>query len=68
MSSNKKYWKSVDELEGNPLGQTLSQNEFVEEIPTDEFLGNKESLEASQTTRRDFLKYVKDRLKNRFLT
>ena len=58
MSSNKKYWKSVDELEGNPLGQTLSQNEFVEEIPTDEFLGNKESLEASQTTRRDFLKYV----------
>ncbi|MEQ3655386.1 MAG: TAT-variant-translocated molybdopterin oxidoreductase [Dokdonia sp.] len=58
MSSNKKYWKSVDELEGTPLSQTLSQNEFVEEIPTDEFLGDKTSLEASQTSRRDFLKYV----------
>ncbi len=58
MSSNKKYWKSVDDLNGNPLVETLRQNEFVEEIPTDEFLGDKETLEASQTTRRDFLKYV----------
>lgn len=58
MSSNKKYWKSVDELNGNPLVETLRQNEFVEEIPTDEFLGDKDTLEASQTTRRDFLKYV----------
>ncbi|MFC4634007.1 TAT-variant-translocated molybdopterin oxidoreductase [Dokdonia ponticola] len=58
MSSNKKYWKSVDDLSGNPLVETLRQNEFVEEIPTDEFLGDKETLEASQTTRRDFLKYV----------
>ena len=30
----------------------------MEPIPTDEFLGNKETLEASSTTRRDFLKYV----------
>ena len=58
MSSNKKYWKSVDDLNDNPLVQTLRQNEFVEEIPTDEFLGDKETLETSQTTRRDFLKYV----------
>ena len=58
MSSNKKYWKSVDELNGSPLVETLRQNEFVEEIPTDEFLGDKETLETSQTTRRDFLKYV----------
>lgn len=59
MSSNKKYWKSVEELnENSSIVETLKQNEFVEEIPTDEFLGNKESLEASSTTRRDFLKYV----------
>ena len=58
MSSNKKYWKSVDDLNGSPFVETLRQNEFVEEIPTDEFLGDKETLEASQTTRRDFLKYV----------
>jgi MoCo/4Fe-4S cofactor protein with predicted Tat translocation signal len=59
MASNKKYWKSVEELNENSLlVDTLKNNEFVEEIPTDEFLGNKENLEASSTTRRDFLKYV----------
>ncbi|WP_040249911.1 TAT-variant-translocated molybdopterin oxidoreductase [Psychroserpens mesophilus] len=59
MSSNKKYWKSVEELNQNSsIVETLKQNEFVNEIPTEEFLGNKESLETSSTTRRDFLKYV----------
>ena len=59
MSSNKKYWKSVEELnENSSIVETLKQNEFVEEIPTDEFLGNKSALETSSTTRRDFLKYV----------
>ncbi|WP_142784938.1 TAT-variant-translocated molybdopterin oxidoreductase [Changchengzhania lutea] len=59
MSSNKKYWKSVEELnENSSIVETLKQNEFVEQIPTDEFLGNKETLEATATTRRDFLKYV----------
>ncbi len=59
MSSNKKYWKSVEELnENSSVVEALQQNEFVEEIPTDEFLGNKSSLENSSTTRRDFLKYV----------
>jgi MoCo/4Fe-4S cofactor protein with predicted Tat translocation signal len=59
MSSNKKYWKSVEELnESSSIVETLRNNEFVEEIPTDEFLGDKETLAASSTTRRDFLKYV----------
>ena len=59
MSSNKKYWKSVEELnENSSIVETLQQNEFVEEIPTDEFLGDKESLGSSSTSRRDFLKYV----------
>ncbi|MGJ8591123.1 MAG: TAT-variant-translocated molybdopterin oxidoreductase [Aquaticitalea sp.] len=59
MSSNKKYWKSVEELnENSSIVETLKQNEFVTEIPTDEFLGNKSALEGSSTTRRDFLKYV----------
>ena len=59
MSSNKKYWKSVEELnENSSLVEALKNNEFVEEIPTDEFLGNKEALLSSSTTRRDFLKYV----------
>ncbi|RMA65702.1 TAT-variant-translocated molybdopterin oxidoreductase [Ulvibacter antarcticus] len=59
MASNKKYWKSVEELDTNSsIVETLRENEFVESIPTDEFLGDKETLEASSTTRRDFLKYV----------
>lgn len=59
MSSNKKYWKSVEELnENSSIVETLQQNEFVEPIPIDEFLGDKETLEAASTTRRDFLKYV----------
>ena len=59
MSSNKKYWKSVEELnENSSIVEALQQNEFVEAIPTDEFLGDKETLESSSTSRRDFLKYV----------
>ncbi|MFD0963653.1 TAT-variant-translocated molybdopterin oxidoreductase [Pseudofulvibacter geojedonensis] len=58
MASNKKYWKSVEELDNNSIVETLQQNEFLEEIPTTEFLGDKESLDSSSTTRRDFLKYV----------
>ncbi|MTG96852.1 MULTISPECIES: TAT-variant-translocated molybdopterin oxidoreductase [Myroides] len=59
MASNKKYWKSVEELnENSSIVETLRDNEFVEEIPTDEFLGDKDKLSSSSTTRRDFLKYV----------
>ena len=59
MSSNKKYWKSVEELDENSsIVEALKNNEFVEEIPTDEFLGNNDALSSSSTSRRDFLKYV----------
>jgi molybdopterin-containing oxidoreductase family iron-sulfur binding subunit len=59
MSSEKKYWKSAEQLEENsPLVDALEQNEFAEHIPADEFLGDKDTLESSQTSRRDFLKYV----------
>jgi len=59
MASNKKYWKSEAELNPNDsIVETLRQNEFAEEIPVDEFLGDKNKLSDSSTTRRDFLKYV----------
>ena len=58
MASNKKYWKSVEELKDSSIVETLSKNEFVEAIPTDAFLGDKETLEKTSTSRRDFLKYV----------
>ncbi|MCM4169290.1 Ion-translocating oxidoreductase complex subunit B [Arenibacter antarcticus] len=59
MSSNKKYWKSEAELNPNDsIVETLRQNEFTEDIPVDEFLGDKEALASTSTNRRDFLKYV----------
>ena len=59
MASNKKYWKSEAELNPNDsIVERLRQNEFVQEIPVDEFLGDKEKLSATNTDRRDFLKYV----------
>lgn len=59
MSSNKKYWQSVEELnDSSSIVETLRNNEFVEQIPTEEFLSDKDGLSNSSTTRRDFLKYV----------
>ena len=59
MASNKKYWKSEAELNPNDsIVETLKHKEFPQEIPVDEFLGNKQDLADSSTSRRDFLKYV----------
>ena len=59
MASSKKYWKSEAELRPNDsIVEALRQNEFPEEIPVDDFLGDKEKLSASATNRRDFLKYI----------
>ncbi len=57
--ASKKYWKSEAELNPNDsIVETLRQNEFPEEIPVDDFLGDKKNLSAGTTNRRDFLKYV----------
>ncbi len=59
MASTKKYWKNEAEL--NPNDSTIKKlryNEFPEEIPVDEFLGDGDTLSDSNTSRRDFLKYV----------
>lgn len=59
MASKKKYWKSAAELTPHdPIVAKFRHNEFAEEIPVDEFLGDKEGLSATTTNRRDFLKYV----------
>ncbi|HIP48666.1 MAG TPA: 4Fe-4S dicluster domain-containing protein [Lutibacter sp.] len=59
MASNKKYWISTEELKKDTsLIDNLNKKEFIEEIPTDKFLGDKETLEATEPSRRDFLKYV----------
>ncbi len=59
MAPNKKYWVSTEELKKDTsLVDNLNQKEFIEEIPTDEFLGDKERLESTAPSRRDFLKYL----------
>ena len=57
MNKTKKYWKGLAELNNDPLVDKLSKNEFVEEIPVDEFLSNTGVTESS-TSRRDFLKFL----------
>ena len=60
MSNKKKYWKNLSELSSEKVTgiNDIKQREFVEEIPVDEFLGDKENLSNSSTSRRDFLKYL----------
>ena len=58
MASKKNYWKSFEELTDNTLNEKLTTNEFAEEIPVDNFLGNDNAMENSQTSRRDFLKIL----------
>ncbi len=59
MSNNKKYWKGIEELNDSPVFQEVKHKEFSEYIPVEEFLGEEENtLESSNTTRRDFLKYL----------
>ncbi|NVK26687.1 MAG: TAT-variant-translocated molybdopterin oxidoreductase [Flavobacteriia bacterium] len=58
MATTKKYWKSFDELAETPTAQKLAQNEFAEEIPVEDFLGDDNALSNSSTSRRDFLKYL----------
>ncbi|MBC8266580.1 MAG: TAT-variant-translocated molybdopterin oxidoreductase [Flavobacteriales bacterium] len=57
MTKAKKYWKGLAELNNDPIVEKLRQNEFMEEIPVDEFLGDKD-LSSSSTSRRDFLKFL----------
>ena len=40
MTKVKKYWKGLAELNNDPIVEKLSQNEFVEDIPVDDFLGD----------------------------
>ncbi len=57
MTKTKKYWKGFAELNDDPLIDKLKENEFVEEIPVDEFLSDQEASSTS-TSRRDFLKFL----------
>ena len=58
MTKQKKYWKGLAELANDPAIEKLKENEFVDQIPVDDFLGDDENLSNTSTSRRDFLKYV----------
>lgn len=58
MSNNKKYWKGVEELHDSPSFKESKNKEFSEYLPVEDFLGDKNLLEDSKTSRRDFLKYL----------
>ncbi len=55
--SNRKYWKSIEDLNRSPEFVKKAKNEFAEEIPIEKFLSN-DALESSKTPRRDFLKFL----------
>ena len=57
MIKEKKYWKGLAELNNDPIVEKLAQNEFVEDIPVDDFLGDSD-LGSGSTSRRDFLKFL----------
>ena len=58
MKTTKKYWKGLAQLNNDPIVEKLAQNEFIEELPVDEFLGDKENLSSTSSSRRDFLKFL----------
>jgi len=57
MANEKKYWKGLEELNESPSFVKARDKEFDEHVPIDEFLG-KEGLNTSNTSRRDFLKFL----------
>ncbi|MFL5752363.1 MAG: TAT-variant-translocated molybdopterin oxidoreductase, partial [Bacteroidia bacterium] len=57
MSTTKKYWKGLPELHESPEVLKKANNEFAEDLPIDEFLGNEANADNT-TSRRDFLKVM----------
>ena len=58
MANSTKYWKGLEQLENDSSFLEANQNEFAEDLPVVDFLQDKETLQESTTTRRDFLKYL----------
>ncbi len=59
MSSNKKYWKNLEELnENSSVLQDIEAKEFTEDLPSKADIREENAQDDSGTSRRDFLKYV----------
>ena len=57
MGITKKYWSSLDELQGTAAAQEALTSEFKRDQSVQDFL-NDENLNESNTGRRDFLKFM----------
>jgi len=58
MAKEKLYWKGFDQLANTEVSKRLAENEFSEDLPIDQFLGDDNLMANSSTSRRDFLKYL----------
>ena len=58
MKTTKKYWKGLAQLNDDPIVEKLAQNEFVGDLPVDQFLGDEKNLSSTNSSRRDFLKFL----------
>jgi molybdopterin-containing oxidoreductase family iron-sulfur binding subunit len=56
--ATKKYWKGLEELSNSPEFVQKVNNEFAEQIPVEEFLGDNNLASNNGTNRRDFLKFL----------
>ena len=45
MSQEKKFWKGLEELADTEVAQKMRENEFSEDLPTADFLGDEDKLE-----------------------
>ncbi len=57
MSTNRKYWKGLEELNETPSFVEGRDQEFPQSMSVDEFLAD-ENLKETSTARRDFLKFL----------
>ncbi len=53
-----KYWKGLEELNNSPEFVQKAENEFAEQVPLEEFLGDNNLAIGGGTNRRDFLKFL----------
>jgi len=52
------YWKGLDELSNSPEFVQKAENEFAEQLPLEDFLGDNNLAQNNGTNRRDFLKFL----------
>ena len=57
-SANKKYWKGIEELNEEASFLERRDKEFTDYIPVEDFMGDDNALNSSNTSRRDFLKFL----------